>query len=131
MFRAPVTGFLLSLLLFGGSACRTGVPVIDTGAPPPTADGTIAGHVSGPEGTAPVVGRLVRARSVATGQVYEARTGTAGTYTIMVPPGRYAMELELRTGEQILRQPGEINVNRSDLDTDRDFVIADAALPQD
>ena len=46
----------LALLMCVGAlvaaACRTGVPVLDTGPKPPTQDGTIAGHVSTGGGTA-------------------------------------------------------------------------------
>ena len=44
-----MTRRLALLLCVGGffaAACRTGVPVVDTGPKPPTEDGTIAGHVS-------------------------------------------------------------------------------------
>jgi hypothetical protein len=130
MSRLRVAPLSLLFALALTSACRTGVPVVDTGDDPPQVDGTIAGHVSGPEGSAPVVGRVVRARSTTDGQVYQTRTGALGTYTLKVPPGRYIMELELEEGEQLLQQPGEIQINRSDLDPDRNFVVADAALPQ-
>ena len=49
---------------------------------------------------------------------------SAGTYTLKVPPGRYRIELELHEGERLVRQPGETNVNSSDLDPRRDFEIA-------
>jgi hypothetical protein len=46
-----------------------------------------------------------------------------GGYTIKVPHGRYRLEVELHQGERLTRQPGETQVNRSDLDPRRDFVI--------
>ena len=92
----------LALLLCVGAlvaaACRTGVLVIDTGPKPPTQDGTIAGHVS-------------------TGG------GAAGTYTLKVPPGKYRIEVELRAGERLVKQPGETDVHKSDLDPNRDFEL--------
>lgn len=105
------------------AACRTGVPVIDTGEKPPTQNGTIAGSVRGPMQSAPASGRAVRAISIASGQVYEATTGQTGGYTIEVPPGRYRMELVLLAGERLTNQPGEVQINKSDLDPGRDFVL--------
>ena len=40
-----------------------------------------------------------------------------------VPPGKYKLEVELRAGERIVKEPGETEVNKSDLDPRRDFVI--------
>jgi hypothetical protein len=102
--------------------CRTGVPVVDTGPKPPTLDGTIAGHVSSAGGS-PVASRVVRAISVEGGQKYETSTNSAGTYTLKVPPGHYRLEVELRPGEKLAKEPGETKINKSDLDPNRDFVI--------
>lgn len=119
--RASVATMLVVLL--AGAACRTGTPVVDTGSKPPTMHGTIAGHVRA-AGSTPVVSRLVTAISLDDGQRYETSTNAAGTYTLKVPPGRYRIELELHAGERLVRQPGETNVNPSDLDPARDFEIA-------
>ncbi len=67
--------------------------------------------------------RVVRAVSIATGEKFETTTNNAGTYTLKVPPGRYRLEVELREGERVVKQPAETEVNPSDLDPDRDFVI--------
>ncbi len=104
-------------------ACRTGVPVVDTGPKPPTQDGTIAGHVSTVDKAIGVESRIVRAISVASGQTFEATTNNAGTYTLKVPPGRYRLAVELRPGEKLVKEPGETEVRKSDLDPNRDFVI--------
>jgi Carboxypeptidase regulatory-like domain len=113
--------WILSLPL--ASACKPGVPVVDPSPEPPTQNGTIAGSVSGPQGSAPAENRIVRAIALDTGQVYEARTASTGGYTIEVPPGRYKMELVILPTEKLLKQPGEIRINKSDLDPGRDFVI--------
>jgi hypothetical protein len=118
--RLPVLALMLAV---AAGACRTGTPVIDTGEKPPTQDGTIAGSVRSESGVA-VVSRVVRAVDVATGKKFEATTNSAGTYTMKVPPGRYRLEVELRAGEKVNKQPGETEINRSDLDPHRDFVIA-------
>jgi hypothetical protein len=41
-----------------------------------------------------------------------------------VPEGTYRLELEVRPGEKVAKQPAETRVNRSDLDPRRDFVIS-------
>ena len=74
-------------------------------------------------GGAPVAGRVVRAIAVEGGQKYEATTNSAGTYTLKVPPGHYRLEVELRPGEKLSKEPGETKINASDLDPNRDFVI--------
>jgi hypothetical protein len=102
-------------------ACRTGTPVIDTGAKPPTPEGTIAGRVL-TEGHAAVVSRVVRAIA-ADGTRHETTTNNAGTYSMKVPPGKYRLEVELRDGERLVKGPAETEVNPSDLDPDRSFVI--------
>jgi len=117
---------MLALLLcvgLLGVACRTGVPVIDTGPKPPTQDGTIAGHVSTSGGTTGVPSRIVRAIDVVSGQKFETSTNNAGTYTLKVPPGKYRIEVELRAGERLVKQPGETEVHKSDLDPNRDFEL--------
>jgi hypothetical protein len=111
---------LVALVAFV-SACRTGVPVIDTASKPPTREGTIAGKVV-TESDAAVVSRVVRAIA-ADGTRHEVTTNNAGTYSMKVPPGKYRLEVELRAGERLVKQPGETEVNASDLDPNRDFVI--------
>ena len=120
---APVTAVVVLLLATAG--CRTGTPIIDTGAKPPTRDGTIAGKVT-TDGNAAVVSRVVRAVA-ADGTRHETTTNNAGTYSMKVPPGKYRLEVELRAGERLVKQPGSTEVNASDLDPDRDFVIGVAS----
>ena len=102
-------------------ACRSGTPVIDPGDKPPTREGTIAGRVL-TEGNTAVVSRVVRAIA-ADGTRHEATTNNAGGYSMKVPPGKYKLEVELREGERLIKGPGETEVNESDLDPDRSFVI--------
>jgi hypothetical protein len=112
---------LVALLTIGG--CRQGVPVLDTGPKPPTAEGTISGTVRGPEGTSAVEGRMVQVVNVETGERQRATTSNTGGFTFKVKPGRYRVELTLLDGETIVSQPGVMNVNRSDVDAHADFVI--------
>jgi hypothetical protein len=113
---------LVALLALVSTGCRTGIPVVDRGEKPPTQDGTIAGNVR-TDSDAAVVTRVVRAVAVSTGQKFETTTNNAGTYTLKVPPGRYRLEVELRDGERLSKEPGETQVNASDLDPGRNFVI--------
>jgi hypothetical protein len=111
------------LLVFAAltlAACHPG-PVIDTGPDQP-AGGTIAGIVSN-ETKAAVAGRKVTAVNTASGAKFEATTGVNGGYTIKVPQGTYRLEIELQAGETVVRKPDDTEVNRSDLDPDRHFVI--------
>jgi hypothetical protein len=84
--------------------------------------GTIAGIVSTGSNAA-LAGRKVTAIETATGKRYEATTGVNGGYTMQVPEGTYRLEVELRQGERVTKQPAETKVDKSDLDPHRDFVI--------
>ena len=116
----------LVLVALADVACHPG-PVVDTG-PRPAGSGTIAGIVS-TEGNAALMGRKVTAVDTTSGSRFEATTGTNGGYTIKVPEGTYRLEVELRPGEKVTRQPAETRVNRSDLDPRRDFVISAGRAP--
>jgi hypothetical protein len=102
------------------TACHPG-PVVGAGSNA-NVGGTVAGIVS-TESKAAVPDRKVTAIETSTGSRYEATTGVNGGYTIKVPQGTYRLELELRAGERITKQPGETRINKSDLDPQRDFVI--------
>ena len=111
---------LMILALVICAACHPG-PVIDPGPKNPVG-GTIAGIVSSDSKIA-LPTRKVTAINTQTGTRYEATTGVNGGYTIQVPQGTYRLEVEVREGEAIAKHPGETKINRSDLDTRRDFVI--------
>lgn len=104
------------------AACHPG-PVVSTGPGQSSAvGGTIAGMVS-TDTNSPVSGRTVTAVNTETNARFEATTGANGGYTIKVPEGTYRLEIELRTGESVAKQPAVTKINRSDLDPRRDFVI--------
>ena len=111
----------LVLAALAGVACHPR-PVIDPD-PSTAVGGTIAGIVS-TEGNAALSGRKVTAVDTTSGSRFEATTGNNGGYTIKVPAGTYRLEVELRPGEKVTKQPDETRVDRSDLDTGRDFVIS-------
>ena len=96
-------------------ACRTGRPVIGSDAND-TAAGTIGGVLQGPQGGDPLPGRRVEAVSETTSTRYSAVTNVTGGFTIQVPPGKYRLQVELREGERLVKDPGTIDINPSDLD---------------
>ena len=123
-FRLAVTAALLCVV----AGCRPGTPVIDTGPKPIQADGTISGIVRGPEGTTPFDGRAVEVVNVDTGARQRVLTNSAGGFTFKVKPGKYRVELTLHEGETIVKAPGVIDVNRSDVDSNADFVIGASTM---
>jgi hypothetical protein len=111
------------------SACRSGA-VLDAGGDP-SARGTIAGAVRGPEGVAPVEGRLVEAVEVQSGLRYRTTTNPAGGFSLMVPPGRYRLEVTLTPPESVLKEPGIITVEPSGLVDEQDVVLAGAGVVEE
>jgi hypothetical protein len=112
---------LVGLLALMASACRGAVITTDPGL---KVGGTIAGIVRATDGSVPLVTRKVTAIHATSGARFETTTGVNGGYTIKVPQeGRYRIEVELRDGEIIAKQPGETDVNNGDLDPGRDFEI--------
>jgi hypothetical protein len=115
-FGAVICGLLVA-------ACYSSRPIVDPSAKPPTQEGTVSGHVT-TDSDAPVAGRIVRAVPLEQGvATYETTTNSTGAYTMKVRPGRYRLEVELRSGERLAKQPGETTINPSDLDPDQDFVV--------
>ena len=114
-----LTNALLSIAVLGATACHPG-PVLSSKV---AANGTIAGIVSSTANAA-VPDHKVTAVDVTTGARFEATTGANGGYTIKLPEGTYRLEIELKAGEVVTKQPGEIRVHKSDLDPHRDFTIA-------
>jgi hypothetical protein len=120
MSRALAPALLLAAL--SAAACRPGTPIVNTDPMKATTPGTIAGSVRSTAGD-PLSNRRVTAVEVKTGQRYTAQTGVTGGYSIKVPPAHYRLEVELREGETIVKQPGDIDINSSDLDPDMDIVV--------
>jgi hypothetical protein len=117
-------GMSLVLIVTIVAACAPRGPIVDTGPKPPGVGGTISGTVRAAGDGAPVSARKVTAINVDTGARAETSTATNGGYTLKVPVGKYRLEIELRAGESLAEQPSVTEVNASDLDTDRDFVIS-------
>ena len=109
------------VMLSGGCAARHGRPIIG-GSTVPNPTGTLSGNVRSSTGT-PLEGRRVSAIDMSTEVHYDVTTSKGGGYTIKVPPGRYRLEVELRGGDQLAKQPGQTNVTVGDVDEELDFVI--------
>ena len=118
-----VSHMLALLGMLSLAACRPGVPVIDTAPRPLEPNGTISGSVRGPEGTSAIEGRVVEVINVETGERNRETTSSTGGFTFKLKPGKYRVEVALLEGESYIKQPGEINLNKSDVDTHADFVI--------
>jgi hypothetical protein len=116
---------LLALLSVG---CRQGVPVVDPSPGVAQAFGTISGTVRGPQGTSSIEGRLVEVVNVDTGERQRATTSNVGGFTFKVAPGKYRVQVALQDGETVVKGPGIMNVNRSDVDAHADFIIATVKL---
>ena len=118
----PLIAALLCLVLVL-AACRTGVPVLDTSAPPPSVMGTITGTLSTEDGKSGIAGRKVTAVNLETGERLSVTTSATGGYTLKVPPARYRMDVELAAGEAVVRDQGTFTVSRSELQHDVDIRI--------
>ena len=70
-----------------------------------------------------MTGRKVTATNTETSAHFDATTATDGGYTIMLPAGHYAIDVELRDGERLENRPAPTDVGAGDLDSGRDFVI--------
>ena len=107
--------------------CGRGAREIDSGLVA-TDSSTIAGTVRGPEGRSPVDGRAVEVVNVENGERFRASTNTTGGFSFRVKPGKYRIVLALRDGESLVREPGIIDLNRSDAAVDADIVLGNVRL---
>jgi hypothetical protein len=121
MLVANLLTVVLTLTLAACAAARG--PVIGKGTQAGDVGGTISGIARTSEGEVPLVARKVTAIEVSTGAKYESSTASNGGYTMKVPKGRYRLELELRPGESLVRQPEETQIDTSDMDAGRDFLV--------
>jgi carboxypeptidase family protein len=111
----------VAVLLFG-TGCRRAVQAVDFRAAAAAPQGTITGIVRGPLGTPPV-GRTVEIVNTATGQRRIVRTGDNGGFTVVVPAGRYRLDVPLRDGETMVKRPGIIDMDKGDTDSSIEFVV--------
>jgi hypothetical protein len=112
---------LVGLLTSG--ACRRDAPAVHIAPQSAGEDGTIRGTVRGPENTTPIDGRIVEVTNVETRERLRVTTNSSGGFSLKLKTGRYRVELPLRDGETLIRQPGVIDLNRGDGGGHADFVI--------
>jgi hypothetical protein len=111
-----------ALGLLAGAACRTGQPLVSRTPADSTTPGTIAGNLQD-AGGGPVANRVIHAVHVDAGLTYSATTNVTGGFSIPVPPGRYRLRVDLLEGEALIKDPGVIEINESDLDANLEVVI--------
>ena len=104
--------------------CGPRGPILGTADRPPGVGGTISGSVTAEDGTTALSARKITAVNTETGARFDTSTATNGGYTIKVPKGKYRMELELRAGETIAKQPGQVEITIGDLDASENFIVA-------
>jgi hypothetical protein len=121
--RIGILGTLLTVLFV---ACRLGRPVIDTSHRDKTAHGTIGGTLQAQGGGGPIAGRHVDALDILSNARYSAITNVAGGFSIEVPPGKYRLRVELLDGEAVVKGPGTIDINPSDLDANIEVEVGRA-----
>jgi len=114
-------GLLLALAMISG--CRRDATLVESHPVPSGSDGIINGTVRGPEKAAAIEGRAVEVINIETSERQRVSTNNAGSFTLKVRPGKYRVELALRSGEAFVKQPGVLDVNPSAVDAHADFVI--------
>jgi hypothetical protein len=113
---------LLGILASIVAGCGRGAREIDTRLTA-THSSTITGTVSDPEGRSPVDGRTVEVVNLESGERLRGSTDPAGGFSFRVSPGRYRIVLALRANESLVREPGIIDLNRTDQAAHADFVL--------
>lgn len=125
MSETHFAAMALAAALAAGFGCRTGQPIYDSSPKDQQTPGTIAGIVRAGEGGEPLASRRVHAVDLSGGRRYSVTTSVTGGFSIPVPPGKYRLEVELREGERVVRSPGTIDINKSDLDANLEVVIGE------
>jgi len=121
-FWLAITVVLLLLL-----GCRTATPPgLEPGVTPARA--TLAGRLTGPLGSGPIAGRLVSGVEVTTGARYSAKTHVSGGFTLLVPPGRYRLEVALSRAERVVEDPGVLDLASGAVVLDANLVLGGAGL---
>ena len=110
------------LVLLAGPACRLGQPLLVSSQGDMTTPGTIGGILSAVGGNR-LAERGVHAVQVGTSQRFSAVTNVTGGFTIKVPPGEYHLEVDLQPGEKVVKDPGVVHINKSDLDANLEIVV--------
>jgi hypothetical protein len=110
-------------LLLAVPGCRIHKPVFDRVERDATWKGTLTGAL---RGTTALANRRVVAVDVHSGARHETTTNVTGGYTFLVPAGTYRLEVDLQPGEAVLDTPGDVQVQKGDVDSRRDIVLGAA-----
>ena len=116
-----VTWPVAVVLAIVSSACGSTRSDFD-GRPPATLSSTITGTVKGPQGRDPDR-RAVELVNIESGERLRVSTDPTGGFSFRVRPGKYRIVLTLRDGESLLREPGILDLHRSDAAVHADFVV--------
>jgi hypothetical protein len=109
------------LLLLTVVACRHNMPVLDAGSRPTGT--TVSGTVRGPQGAVAIDDRVIEAVNIDTNERQRSTTNGTGEFSFTLSPGKYRVELSLRDGEALVKEPGVINVTGSAVDAPADFIV--------
>ncbi|MGB2717715.1 MAG: carboxypeptidase-like regulatory domain-containing protein [Vicinamibacterales bacterium] len=129
-FRPPLSGIawsIVGLLMIFTAGCGRDAGEIDSRLVA-TDSSTITGTVRGPEGRSPADGRAVEVVNIESGERLRGSTNTTGGFSFRVKRGKYRIVLALRDGESLVREPGIIDLNRSDAAVHADFVLGNVRL---
>jgi hypothetical protein len=110
------------LLLFAGG-CHSSAPIVDVGAKPPNAHGTIYGVVRGPGAGSGLAGRSVDVINTETNARQTVETSQSGGFTIELPAGKYRLELALHEGETLTKRPGIVDLGHGEIESHIEFVL--------
>jgi hypothetical protein len=124
MRRSIVLWHAMLVLLLPG--CRAAAPPLVAEGEPPRA--TVTGKVTGPLGSGPIAGRQVSAVDVTTGARYSTKTTVSGGYSLLVPPGRYRLEVALLWAERVVGDPGTLELAPGAFVREADLVLGGAGL---
>jgi hypothetical protein len=117
----------LGLLMLFSIGCRSAV-AHEPGARGTAALATLSGTVRAPEGSSSIDRRAVEVINIDTDERHRITTGDSGEFTIRLKPGKYRVEVRLREGESLIKQPGVMHVSRTEADTRADIVIESARV---
>ena len=90
--------------------------------------GVISGRIRGPERSTPLDGRIVELVNLTTLERQRVATNESGSFVFEARPGDYRIELTLLEGEALVREPGVIHLNRTNVDTEADIVIGNGRV---
>jgi hypothetical protein len=89
---------------------------------------TLVGRITGPLGRGPVAGRQVVAIEVTTGARYATKTHVSGGFTLLLPAGRYRLDVAVTWAERVVEAPEVLELEPGDFVRGADVVLGGAGL---